>query len=114
MLMPPQDGSYVYVKWHWKPDAGIATLTSDVAMRLAGEEPDYHIKDIYDAIEAGNHPSWTLNVQVMTPEQASKFEYDIFDDTYTWPHKEFPLRPIGKMTLTENVCDLFSMASAAR
>jgi catalase len=66
--MVHQDGSYRYVKWHWKPDAGIETLDSATALRLAGEEPDYHVKDLFNAIQKGDYPTWTLYVQVIEPK----------------------------------------------
>jgi catalase len=70
---------------------------------MAGENPDFSNQDLFEAIERGEYPSWTLNIQVMTPEQAEKFRYNILDLTKTWPQKEFPLRPVGKLTLNENV-----------
>ncbi|KAL9059918.1 MAG: hypothetical protein Q9162_000988 [Coniocarpon cinnabarinum] len=94
----PKGGSLKYVKWHLKPTGGIETLPPDVAMRLAGEEPNYHIKDLFRAIEKGDYPTWTLYVQVIDPKDASNAGIPIFDDTYTWPHERFPLRPIGQLT----------------
>ena len=98
-----QDGSFKYVKWHIKPDAGIKTLTTDVAVKLAGEQPDHHVKDLFDAIERGEYPTWTVYLQVMDPKQAEKEDINIFDATFTWPHKKYPLRAIGKITLNKNV-----------
>lgn len=101
------DGSYVYVKWHFKPEAGIKTLDEDTAVRLAGTEPDYHVKDLFNAIERGDYPTWTVNVQVMKPEDVKSSPVDIFDDTKTWPHNKYPLRRIGKFTLTTNAKNYF-------
>jgi catalase len=95
----------VYVKWHLKPEGGIETLESDTAARLAGTQPDYHVQDLFDSIERGDHPKWLVYVQVMTPEQAQSAPIDIFDDTYTWPQKQYPLRLVGRMTLDKNVSD---------
>lgn len=78
-------------------------MDSETAALLAGTEPDYHVKDLFNSIKQGNYPSWTLNIQVMTSEQAKVAPIDIFDDTYTWPHEEYPLRLVGRITLTENV-----------
>lgn len=78
-------------------------MPEDVAARLAGEEPDYHVKDLFDSIEAGDYPSWTVSVQVMQPEEAPNAPIDIFDNTFTWPHHLYPLRPIGRLTLNKNV-----------
>jgi catalase len=77
-----QDGSYVYVKWHFKPDDGIKTMDSETAVRLAGTNPDYHVKDIFHAIESGDFPSWTVYVQVREPEDLAHAPIDIFDCTY--------------------------------
>jgi catalase len=101
-----QDGSFRYVKWLWKPDDGIQTLPSETALKLAGEEPDYHVKDLYNAIEQGNYPTWTLFVQVIEPKDLPDAPIDIFDNTFTWPHEQYPLRPLGRLTLNQNVSKL--------
>ncbi|KAF2095139.1 catalase-domain-containing protein [Rhizodiscina lignyota] len=102
-----EDGTFKYIKWHWKPDAGIETLPADVAVRLAGEDPDYHIKDLFNSIEKGNYPSWTLNIQVMSPYDVSEAPIDIFDPTFTWPHAKYPLRQVGRLTLNKNPDNYF-------
>ncbi|OAL46351.1 catalase-domain-containing protein [Pyrenochaeta sp. DS3sAY3a] len=101
------DGRYVYVKWHIKPDGGIKTMDSATALHLAGSDPDYHVKDLFNAIKNKDYPSWTISIQVMTPEQAKVAPIDIFDDTYTWPHEAYPLRRVGRMTLTGNPNNYF-------
>lgn len=78
-------------------------MDSDTAARLAGSQPDYHVKDLFDAIEKGDHPKWLVYVQVMTPDEAKSAPIDIFDCTYTWPHEKYPLRRIGRLTLDKNV-----------
>lgn len=98
----PEDGTFKYVKMHFKPDAGIKTLTQEYAVRLAGEEPDYHVKDMFNAIEQGNYPEWTLCLQVMDPKEAETYEWNIFDITKIWPHKDYPLIPVGKLRLNKN------------
>lgn len=70
---------------------------------MASSNPDHHTQDLFDAIERGDYPSWTVYVQVMTQEQAERFKYSIFDLTKVWPQKEFPLRRFGKFTLVRNV-----------
>ncbi|KAB5542569.1 catalase [Coniochaeta sp. 2T2.1] len=109
----PEDGSFRYVKIHFKPVDGIKTLTEEEAVQLAGSEPDYHIKDMYNSIEEGNFPQWRMCLQVMTVEEAEKFRYNIFDITKTWPHKEFPLEEVGILTLNRNPDNYFAEVEQA-
>ncbi|KAF5626139.1 catalase isozyme P [Fusarium sp. NRRL 52700] len=101
------DGSYVYAKWHFRPDDGIKTMDADTAQRLAGSEPDYHVKDLFKAIEKGDFPSWGVYIQVMQPDEVKDAPIDVFDDTYTWPFEKYPLRLVGRMTLTKNLNNYF-------
>jgi catalase len=78
-------------------------MDSQTAERLAGSEPDYHVKDLFNRIEKGDFPTWLLSVQVMKPEEVQHAPIDIFDCTFTWPHDKYPLRTIGRLTLNENV-----------
>ncbi|KWU47565.1 catalase-domain-containing protein [Rhodotorula sp. JG-1b] len=103
-----KDGSFVYAQFHYVSDQGTGFLTQEEGVKLAGENPDYSNQDLFEAIERGEHPSWTFCVQTMTPEQAEKFRYNILDLTKIWPHKEFPLRPVGKLTLNENPKNYFA------
>jgi len=103
----PEDGSFKYVKIHFKPEDGIKTLTQEDAVRLAGEEPDYHIKDMYNSIEKGNYPSWTMMLQVMDPKDAESYRWNIFDITKIWPHKDYPLMPVGRLVLNKNPDNYF-------
>lgn len=104
----PEDGTFKYVKIHFKPDAGNITMDSAEAARLAGAEPDYHVKDLYNAIEKGDFPTWTMNLQIMDAKEAETYRWNIFDDTRIWPHKDFPLHPVGKLTLNKNPENYFS------
>jgi len=103
-----EDGDWVYVQVHFRADGGFKTLDNETALKLAGENPDYGKQLLYEAIENKKYPSWTVYVQTMTPEQAEKFRYNIFDLTKVWPHKEYPLRPIGKLVLNENPQNYFA------
>jgi catalase len=98
-------GERFWVKYHFKTDQGIEFLTQEDADRLAGEDADYHQRDLYDAIEAGDHPSWTLKMQVMPFEDAKTYRFNPFDLTKVWPHGDYPLVELGKMTLDRNVTD---------
>lgn len=102
------DGSFVYTQLHLRKDGGFKTLDNATATRRAGEAPEYGIDTLFNDIEAGNFPSWTVYVQTMTPEQAEKFRYNVLDLTKVWPHSEFPLRPVGKFVLNENPQNYFA------
>ncbi|PSS23489.1 hypothetical protein M430DRAFT_40651 [Amorphotheca resinae ATCC 22711] len=102
------DDGFVYVKIHLKSDQGIKNLTQQEAERLAGQNSDYHTADLYNAIASGNYPTWTMYLQVMTPEQAENYRWNIFDITHIWPHSDFPLQPVGKLTLNRNPTNYFA------
>ena len=89
---------YIF-QFHYKTDQGIKNFVRHEADEMASKNPDYAIQDLYNAISSGNHPSWTMHVQVMTYEQAEKFEFNPFDLTKVWSQKDFPLRPVGKLVL---------------
>jgi catalase len=99
------DGVKYWVKYHFKTDQGIDFLTQDEADRLAGADGDYHQRDLYDAIERGEYPSWTLYLQIMPFEEAKTYRYNPFDLTKVWPHGDYPLIEVGKMTLNRNLTD---------
>jgi len=102
------DGSFVYVQIHLKTDQGSKTFTNEEAGKMASENPDWHTQDLFEAIQRGENPSWSVYVQVPTPEQAEKFRWNIFDLIKVWPQGEVPLRPIGKLTLNKNVENYFA------
>jgi catalase len=102
------NGDFHYVQTHLRADRGFKTLTAENAVKLAGENADYGLAKLFEAIESGDKPSWTVYVQTMTPEQAEKFRYNVLDLTKVWPHKEFPLRPVGKLVLDEHVQNYFA------
>jgi len=97
-----EKGEAVYAKFHMKTDQGIRNLPVEKADHLSGADPDYGIRDLFNAIETKNFPSWTMKIQVMTFEQAEKFRWNPFDVTKVWPQSEFPLIPVGKLTLNRN------------
>jgi catalase len=99
------DGEIFWVKYHFKTDQGIDFLTQQEADRLAGEDTDYHQRDLYKAIERGEYPRWTLKVQLMPFEEAKTYRFNPFDLTKVWPHSDYPLIDVGKMTLDRNVAD---------
>ena len=98
----------VWVKFHFKTQQGNKTLTGPQAEELRGKDPDYSQRDLVQAIEKKEFPKWTLNIQVMTEEQAKKFKWNPFDVTKVWPHKEFPLIEAGVMELNEIPANYFA------
>lgn len=101
-------GNAVYCKFHLKTEQGIRNLPVEKADELAGADPDYSIRDLYNSIAKGNSPTWKMYIQVMTYEQASKYKYNPFDLTKVWSQKEYPLIPVGKMVLDRNPSNYFA------
>ncbi len=93
------DGERFWVKFHFKTDQGIETFSSDQGAVVAGQDQFYCHKDLYDAIERGDFPSWTLKVQVMPEADAATYRIDPFDLTKVWNYRDYPLITIGRMTL---------------
>jgi len=98
-------GEKFWVKYHFKTDQGIDFLTQEEADRIAGESPDYHRQDLFDAIRDGDFPSWTLKMQIMPFEEARTYRFNPFDLTKVWPHSDYPLITVGTMTLNRNLTD---------
>uniref|UniRef100_K1QTD6 Catalase n=1 Tax=Magallana gigas TaxID=29159 RepID=K1QTD6_MAGGI len=103
-----KDGKPVFCKFHFKTDQGIQNLSAAEANRLSAEDPDYAIRDLYNNIEDGKYPSWTLKIQIMTPEQAEKYKWNPFDVTKVWSQKDYPLIEVGKMVLNRNPNNYFA------
>ncbi|GCD35166.1 catalase [Streptomyces chrestomyceticus JCM 4735] len=100
-------GERFWIKYHIKTDQGIDFLTQEEADRLAGEDGDVHRRDLYQAIAAGDAPSWTMYVQVMPFDDAPDYRFNPFDLTKVWPHGDYPLIEVGRMTLDRNPEDFF-------
>ena len=98
-------GQKFWVKYHFKTDQGIDFLTQAEADRLAGVDGDYHTRDLYEAIERGDHPSWTLQMQIMPFDEAKTYRFNPFDLTKVWPHSDYPPIEVGRMTLDRNPTD---------
>ena len=99
-------GERVYVKWHFKTRQGIKNLPAAEAGRLAGADPDYAQRDLFGAIARGEFPQWDVNLQVATEQQLAEWEartgWNPFDLTKVWPHRDFPLQPVGVFELNRN------------
>ncbi|PYF02058.1 catalase [Ureibacillus chungkukjangi] len=102
------EGQAHFVKFHWKPKLGVHSLVWDEAQKIAGKDPDFHRRDLYDNIEQGNFPEYELGVQLIAQEDEFKFDFDILDPTKIWPEEEVPVRILGKMTLNNNVNNFFA------
>jgi len=103
-----KDGSWHYVQIHLRKEGGFKTLDNATAGELAGSNPDYGIQSMFEDIEKGQFPSWSVYVQTMTPKQAEEFRYNVLDLTKIWPHSQFPLRPVGKLVFNENPQNYFA------
>lgn len=99
------DGEKFWVKYHFKTDQGNEFLTQDEADRLAGEDSDYHMRDLFESIKQGDHPSWTLKMQIMPFADAETYRFNPFDLTKVWPHGDYPLIEVGKLKLDRNPTD---------
>ena len=102
------EGKRVYVKYHWKPKLGVHNLDRHEATRLAGVDPDYLVRDLWDAIARGEEVEYELCVQLMEIEDELKQDFDPLDPTKTWPEDKFPLMPVGKMVLNRNPKNFFA------
>jgi catalase len=107
------EGESVWVKYHFKTNQGVKNLDADLASKLAGENPDYHTEDLYNAIAKGDFPEWALYVQIMPIEDANTYRFDPFDVTKVWSHKDYPLIEVGKMVLDQNPENYFAEVEQA-
>lgn len=107
------EGKAVYVKYHWKPLAGIETIDRHEATRLAGIDPDVATRDLYDTIASGKTVEYELNVQIMEIADELNLSFDPLDVTKTWPEDIYPLMPVGKMVLNRNPENFFAEVEQA-
>jgi catalase len=106
-------GKYVWVKLHFKTEQGIQNLTREEATKMAGVNPDHATDDLYQAIQRGDYPSWRVEIQIMTPEQAKSYRFNPFDVTKVLPHGDFPVTPIGRLVLNRNPENYFAEVEQA-
>jgi catalase len=93
------NGTSTFVKWHWRPVLGLQSTTWDEAVKIAGADQDFHRRDLFDSITSGAFPAWELFVQPIPEEDLAGLPYDILDPTKLVPEEDYPLIPVGKMTL---------------
>lgn len=101
-------GERFWVKWHLKTMQGIKCLTNDEASKIAGEDLDYHRRDLYSAIERKDYPRWRVQIQVMPELAANTYSIHPFDLTKIWPHKDYPPMDVGILELNRNPENYFA------
>ena len=101
-------GESHFVKFHWSPRAGTHSLDWDEAVKIAGADPDFHRRDLWEAIEAGTYPEYELGLQIFTEEQAERFSFDVLDATKIIPEELAPLTPVGRLVLDRNPDNFFA------
>lgn len=103
-----EEGKAHFVKFHWKPVLGTHSVVWDEAQKINGKDPDFHRRDLWEAIDTGNYPEYELGVQLLPEEDEFRFDFDILDPTKLWPEEDIPVKIIGKMTLNRNVDNVFA------
>jgi catalase len=106
-LVDAQDRSH-YVKFHWKPKLGLQSVMWDEAVKINGADPDFHRRDLWNAIESGAFPEWELGIQVFDDVFADAFDFDVLDATKIIPEEILPVRPVGRLVLDATVDNFFA------
>ncbi|KAA6438470.1 catalase [Dyadobacter flavalbus] len=101
-------GESNFVKFHWKPLLGVHSVAWDEAQKISGKDPDFHRRDLWDAIESGNFPEWELGIQVVPEADEHKFDFDLLDSTKIIPEELVPVQRVGKLTLNRNPDNFFA------
>ncbi|MEH6727948.1 MAG: catalase, partial [Hyphomicrobiales bacterium] len=102
------EGQSHFVKFHWKPKQGLQSVLWDEAVKINGADPDFHRRDLWEAINRGDYPEWELGIQVFDEAFADKFEFDILDATKLIPEEDVPIRIVGRLVLDRVVDNFFS------
>ncbi len=106
-------GEKFWIKYHFLTDQGIGFLTQADADAIAGTDADHYIRDLYNSIKTGEHPSWTLYVQVMPYQDAASYRFNPFDLTKVWPHGDYPRIKVGRYVLNRNPENYFAQIEQA-
>ncbi|MEV7339475.1 catalase [Streptomyces sp. NPDC093544] len=107
------EGEAFFVKYHFKTNQGVRSLSSEQGAEIAGKDPNSHQTDLLQAIERGVNPSWTLHVQIMPAADAADYRFNPFDVTKVWPHQDYPLRRVGRLVLDRNPDNVFAEVEQA-
>ena len=102
------EGKATFVRFHWKPVAGKASLLWDESQKLTGRDPDFHRRDLWETIEAGDYPEYELGLQLIPEEDEFKFDFDLLDPTKLIPEELVPVQLVGKMVLNRNPDNFFA------
>ncbi|MBT2161442.1 catalase [Zobellia barbeyronii] len=103
-----KEGKAHFVKFHWKPKLGVHSVTWDEAVKISGADSDFHRRDLWNAIEAGNYPEWELGLQIVPEEDEHKYDFDLLDPTKLIPEEMVPVKIVGKMVLNQNPENFFA------
>lgn len=101
-------GERFFVKFHFTPHLGVHSLVWDEALKLAGQDPDFHRKDLEEAINSGSYPKWDFGVQVLPESRENEFEFDILDATKLWPEDAVPVQYVGELELNRMPDEYFT------
>ena len=101
-------GKSRFVKFHWKPLLGVHSILWDEALKISGKDPDFHRRDLWEAIANGSYPEWELGLQLFDDTFADKFEFDVLDATKIIPEEEVPVRGVGRLVLDRCVDNFFA------
>jgi len=103
-----EDDNATFVKFHWRPKLGLQSTCWDEAVKIAGADPDYHRRDLFENIAAGNFPEWEFGVQLLTQDEADALPFDILDATKVIPEELVPIRVVGRLVLDRNPDNFFA------
>ncbi len=103
-----EEGKSTFVKFHWKPKLGLQSVVWNEAVKINGADPDYHRRDLWNAIEAGDFPEWELGLQLFDQDFADKFDFDVLDATKIIPEEQVPVRRVGRLVLDRCVDNFFA------
>jgi catalase len=101
-------GASTFVKFHWKPKLGMQSVAWNEAVKINGADPDFHRRDLWDAIQSGQYPEWELGLQLFDERFADRFDFDVLDATKFIPEEEVPIRRVGRLVLDRCVDNFFA------